>query len=83
MQSRIDKRDRSGLFRERLLQAMQREGHSKSALARATGVDRSTIGQLLGSELPRLPNAQLAADADASQLPTSREARRNRATTDR
>ena len=63
MQSRIDKRDRSGLFRERLLQAMQREGHSKSALARATGVDRSTIGQLLGSDLPRLPNAQLAADA--------------------
>ena len=63
MQNRIDKRDRSGLFRERLLQAMQREGHSKSALARATGVDRSTIGQLLGSELPRLPNAQLAADA--------------------
>ncbi len=37
-------------------------GMSKSALARATSVDRSTIGQLFKSDLPRMPNAQLAAD---------------------
>ena len=42
---------------------MAREGLSKSALARLTGVDRSTIGQILGSDMARLPNAQLAADA--------------------
>lgn len=39
---------------------------SRSALARETGVDRSTIGQLLKDDLPRLPNAQLAADAAAA-----------------
>lgn len=37
-------------------------GMSKSELARATSVDRSTIGQLLKSDLPRMPNAQLAGD---------------------
>ena len=35
---------------------------SKSGLARATHVDRSTIGQLFKDDLPRMPNAQLAAD---------------------
>ncbi len=44
---------------------MQRSQMSRSALARATAVDRSTIGQLLKDDLPRLPNAQLAADAAA------------------
>jgi transcriptional regulator with XRE-family HTH domain len=63
MQIKIDKRDRSVLFRDRLTQAMTRKNMSKSALARMTGVDRSTVGQLLGSEAARLPNAQLAADA--------------------
>lgn len=41
---------------------MERAGVSRSALARATCVDRSTIAQILGSAEPRLPNAQLAAD---------------------
>ena len=49
---------------------MQRSQMSRSALARATAVDRSTIGQLLKDDLPRLPNAQLAADA-ASALGVS------------
>ncbi len=35
---------------------------SRSELARLTGVDRSTIAQLLGSREARLPNAQLAAE---------------------
>lgn len=37
-------------------------GLSRSALARATGVNRSTISQLLEPGAARLPNAQLAAD---------------------
>jgi transcriptional regulator with XRE-family HTH domain len=57
----IDKRDRALLFRQRLAEAMSDRALSQSALARATGVDRSTISQLLVSD-KRLPNAQLAAD---------------------
>lgn len=59
----MDKRDRSAIFRTRLMEAMEREGVSRSALARQSGVDRSTIGQLLKEDFPRLPNAHLAADA--------------------
>lgn len=66
----MDKRDRSEIFRKRLLEAMARNNVSRSALARQTGVDRSTIGQLLKDDMPRLPNAQLAADA-ASALGVS------------
>lgn len=66
----MDKRDRSGIFKKRLLEAMALNNVSRSALARNTGVDRSTIGQLLKDDLPRLPNAQLAADA-ASALGVS------------
>lgn len=35
---------------------------TRSALSRSTRVDRSTIGQLLKEDQPRLPSAQLAAD---------------------
>lgn len=59
------KRDRVDLFRIRLLDATSRAGLSKSELARAAGVDRSTIGQLFKRDIPRLPNAQLAADIAA------------------
>jgi transcriptional regulator with XRE-family HTH domain len=62
MQSGVDKRSRAATFRERLADAMGRQGLNRSALARATGVDRSTISQLLSGEEPRLPNALLAAD---------------------
>jgi transcriptional regulator with XRE-family HTH domain len=57
----IPKRDRAALFRERLAEAMARKGQSQSALARATGVDRSTISQLL-TPGKRMPGAPLAAD---------------------
>ena len=50
------------MFCSRLADATARAGLSKSALARATGVDRSTIGLLFRRDLVRLPNAQLAAD---------------------
>ena len=57
---------RAAQFRQRLSEAMARAGLSRSVLARAAGVDRSTIGQLLAAEDARLPNAQLAADAAAA-----------------
>ena len=58
----MDKRKRADLFRSRLKEAMLRKGVTKSALSRETKVDRSTIGQLLKHDYPRLPNAQLAAN---------------------
>lgn len=57
----IDKRDRATLFRARLAQAMAEAGLTQAHLARAAGLDRSTISALL-SPGTRLPNAQAAAD---------------------
>lgn len=54
-----DKRDRATLFRTRLTEALRLRGTSQSALARAVGVDRSTISQLLKGTGARLPNAQV------------------------
>jgi transcriptional regulator with XRE-family HTH domain len=62
MVTKLDKRDRSALFRRRLLSAMQSKGTSRAALARTIGVDRSTVSQLLTSEEARLPNAQVVAE---------------------
>lgn len=67
----MDKRDRAILFRNRLQEAMLNNAVTKSALSRAASVDRSTIGQLLKDDQPRLPNAQLAANvADALSVST-------------
>lgn len=55
----IDKRERAALMRARLLEAMTRTGSNQTALARAIGVDRSTISQLLKDQGARLPNAHL------------------------
>ena len=57
----MDKRDRADLFRSRLAEAMATRAMTRAALARAVGVDRSTLSQLLAPGT-RLPNAQLAAD---------------------
>jgi len=62
MDRKIDKRDRSSLFRSRLEQALDLRGLSRSALARAAGVDRSTVTQLLAESGDRLPNGQLVAE---------------------
>lgn len=59
---KMDKRDRSLLFRTRLAQAMNLSGESRAGLARRVGVDRSTISQLLSGDSPRLPNAQVVAE---------------------
>lgn len=61
MQEFTDKRDRASLFRLRLADAMARRSLTQAALARETGVDRSTLSALLQPGT-RLPNAQLAAD---------------------
>lgn len=67
---KIDKRDRAELFRERLGTAMAQTVTTQSALSRATGVDRSTLSQLLKDQGARLPNAQLVAEC-ASALGVS------------
>ena len=55
----MDKRRRAALFRFRLTEALARAGASQSSLARDTGVDRSTISQLLRDDAGRLPNAHV------------------------
>ncbi len=59
MLTNIDKRARALAFRDRLDRAMREAGVTQSALARATGADRSTISQLLKGDGARLPNAHL------------------------
>ncbi len=61
----IDKRDRASLFRTRLRDAMANKQATQSGLARAIGVDRSTVSQLLGDGGARLPNAQVVAQCAA------------------
>lgn len=62
MQQISDKRDRATTFRDRLRLAMTRTRMTQSALARAVGVDRSTISQIVAAQTTRLPNAQVAAE---------------------
>lgn len=57
----MDKRQRARIFRDRLNSAIRGAESSRSALARATGFDRSTLTQILNSDDPRLPNVHLAA----------------------
>lgn len=54
----LDKRDLSGLFRERLKLLVQRSGTNRSAFAQAIGVDRSALSQLLSGASTRLPRAE-------------------------
>jgi transcriptional regulator with XRE-family HTH domain len=57
----MNKIERARVFRERLAERMTAVDMNRSALARACGVDRSTIAQLLDEDGARLPNAHLAA----------------------
>jgi len=66
MPSKIDKRARAPLFRDRLSRAMGEKSVSQAELARRVGVDRSTISQLLSDEGARLPNAQVVAECAAA-----------------
>lgn len=58
----MDKRARALLFRQRLSDAMASRHETQSGLARAVGVDRSTVSQLLSGDTVRLPNAQVVAE---------------------
>ena len=58
----MDRRERARLFRERLRTALEDSGESQSGLARAVGVDRSTVSQLLAGDHLRLPNAHVVAE---------------------
>jgi transcriptional regulator with XRE-family HTH domain len=60
-----DRRSRTSTFRARLSEAMAWRGLTQAALARAVGVDRSTVSQLLAAT-DRLPGAGLAADIAAA-----------------
>lgn len=62
----IDKRARASLFRTRLTEAMASRNSTQSGLARAVGIDRSTLSQLLTDEGARLPNAQVVAQCAAA-----------------
>ncbi len=66
MMEKTDKRQRAELFRTRLREAMQHRPTNQSALARAVGVDRSTISQLLNGDAARLPNAQVVGECAAA-----------------
>ena len=66
----MDRRDTVRIFRVRLAEAIERSGLSRSALARAVGVDRSTLSQLLSNDNDRLPRADTVA-AIASTLQVS------------
>lgn len=66
MMEKTDKRARAALFRTRLAEAMEVRGTSQSALARAIGVDRSTISQLIKGTGARLPNAQVVGECAAA-----------------
>lgn len=62
MPEKIDKRHRAEQFRQRLTRAMAEAGTTRSALSRRTGVDRSTVSQILSDQGARLPNAQMVAE---------------------
>ncbi len=66
MMGKTDKRTRATLFRSRLREAMDQKRISQSALARAIGVDRSTVSQLLSGAGARLPNAQVVGECARS-----------------
>lgn len=54
----MDKRDLSGLFRERLKLLIDRSGLNQSTFAASVGIDRSALSQLLAGTSTRLPRAE-------------------------
>ncbi len=65
----IKPRVSNDLFRERVTQVLAKRGLSHAEFARRTGLDRSTLSQLLTSPMPRLPRAEtLAAIATAAHV---------------
>jgi transcriptional regulator with XRE-family HTH domain len=63
------RQDTVAIFRERFLAVIARSGLNRSAFAARTGIDRSTLSQLLSSENDRLPRAEtLAAIAESERV---------------
>ena len=54
----MDKRDLSGVFRDRLKLLLQRSDQNQSEFAAAVGIDRSALSQLLSGASTRLPRAE-------------------------
>ena len=61
MQSLSDKRRVAATFRDRLSAALMTSGMSRAALARAVGVDRSSITQMLAEDDTRMPGGHVVA----------------------
>jgi transcriptional regulator with XRE-family HTH domain len=59
MDEGINKIERSRLFRERLLIAMEQVQMSRARLARSVGVDRSTVTQMLSDADVRMPGGHV------------------------
>lgn len=57
----MNRRETVRIFRQRLAEALEKAETSQSALARASGVDRSTLSQLLSPGNDRLPRADTIA----------------------
>ncbi len=66
----MNRREQAGVFYQRVTRALVESGMSRSDLARASGLDRSTLTQLLAPGASRLPRADTAA-AIASALQES------------
>ncbi|MCF3972545.1 helix-turn-helix domain-containing protein [Paracoccus salsus] len=63
METICDKRDLAAVLRARLVRIMAESGETQSGLARAIGVDRSTISQVLTDSGGRVPGAHVVAAA--------------------
>ena len=57
----LDRRDVARAFRDRLTDALERAGMSRTELARSVGIDRSTLSLLMSDDTDRLPRADTAA----------------------
>ncbi len=67
----MGKREIVTIFRTRLTECLATRGMNQSALARAAGVDRSTLSQLLAEDNVRMPRADtVAALAEVLQVST-------------
>lgn len=66
-----DRRISAPAFRDRLMEMINRRGMTQAEFARAAGLDRSTLTQLLSDQSPRLPRAEtLVAIAGACGVST-------------
>ena len=63
---KTSKSERSVLFRQRLSEAMLAQQLNRTDLAALTGVDRSTISQLLSEHQVRLPSGHVVAELAAA-----------------